>query len=149
VSFASGPFDRGGVNGIYKVTQLLPREGEDYQRRVTVPLNRTSGSSKKASLVAFHDRTTGALGCSEGGINDVRVGLTGRTVRDKAQGRSAAAARLPSLCDSCGGHPFRCRRFCGNAALGAWMQVGDERFDSEDIHHLYERDDYPLQRRTS
>jgi len=31
--------------------------------------------------------------------------------------------------------------------LGAWMQVGDERFDSEEIHRLYERDDYPLQRR--
>ncbi len=30
--------------------------------------------------------------------------------------------------------------------LGAWMQVGDERFDSEDIHRLYERDDYPLPR---
>lgn len=30
--------------------------------------------------------------------------------------------------------------------LGAWMQVGDERFNSEDIHRLYERDDYPLRR---
>jgi hypothetical protein len=31
--------------------------------------------------------------------------------------------------------------------LGAWMQVGDERFDSEEIHRLYESDDYPLRRR--
>jgi len=31
--------------------------------------------------------------------------------------------------------------------LGAWMQVGDERFDSEHIHRLYDSDDYPLQRR--
>ena len=31
--------------------------------------------------------------------------------------------------------------------LGAWMQVGDERFDSQEIHRLYERDDYPLRRR--
>jgi len=31
--------------------------------------------------------------------------------------------------------------------LGAWMQVGDERFDSKEIHRLYERDDYPLRRR--
>jgi hypothetical protein len=30
--------------------------------------------------------------------------------------------------------------------LGAWMQVGDERFDSEDIKRLYESDHYPLQR---
>jgi Arc/MetJ-type ribon-helix-helix transcriptional regulator len=32
--------------------------------------------------------------------------------------------------------------------LGAWLQVGDERFDSDKIHRLYECDDYPLQRRT-
>ena len=32
--------------------------------------------------------------------------------------------------------------------LGAWLQVGDERFDSEKIHRLYESDDYPLRRRT-
>ena len=31
--------------------------------------------------------------------------------------------------------------------LGAWLQVGDERLDSDKIHHLYESDDYPLQRR--
>ena len=33
-------------------------------------------------------------------------------------------------------------------SLGAWMQVGDSRFNSEEIHRLYESDDYPLQRRT-
>ena len=31
--------------------------------------------------------------------------------------------------------------------LGAWMQVGDERFDSGEIHRMYESDDYPLRRR--
>jgi len=31
--------------------------------------------------------------------------------------------------------------------FGAWMQVGDERFESEEIHRLYESDDYPLRRR--
>jgi len=34
VSFISGPFGRGGANGIYKVTQLLPPEGDDYQYRI-------------------------------------------------------------------------------------------------------------------
>jgi len=33
-------------------------------------------------------------------------------------------------------------------ALGTWMRVGDSPFDSEEIHRLYESDDYPLQRRT-
>ena len=31
-------------------------------------------------------------------------------------------------------------------ALGAWMQVGDERFDGDDIQRLYESDNYPLRR---
>lgn len=31
--------------------------------------------------------------------------------------------------------------------LGAWMQIGSNRFDNEEIRRLYERDDYPLQRR--
>ena len=34
-------------------------------------------------------------------------------------------------------------------ALGAWMQVGDERFDGDAIQRLYESDDYPLQRPAS
>src|SRR5260370_36367828 len=34
-------------------------------------------------------------------------------------------------------------------APGAWMQVGDQRFDGDDIQRLYESDDYPLQRRRS
>jgi hypothetical protein len=34
VSFSSGPFGRGGSNGIYKVIQLLPPEGDDYQYRI-------------------------------------------------------------------------------------------------------------------
>jgi hypothetical protein len=33
--------------------------------------------------------------------------------------------------------------------LGAWMQVGDERFDCDDIQRLYESDEYPLRRRAS
>jgi hypothetical protein len=59
--------------------------------------------------------------------------------------------------------PLRYRRFATAAeairfaveelpavrTLGAWMQVGDERFDGDDIQRLYERDDFPLQRRLS
>ena len=59
--------------------------------------------------------------------------------------------------------PLKYRRFATSAeairfaveelpavrALGAWMQVGDERFDGDDIQRLYESDDFPLQRRLS
>jgi hypothetical protein len=31
-------------------------------------------------------------------------------------------------------------------AFGAWLEVGDERFDSSEIQRLYEADDYPLQK---
>ena len=34
-------------------------------------------------------------------------------------------------------------------AVRALMQVGDQRFDGDDIQRLYESDDYPLQRRPS
>jgi hypothetical protein len=43
---------------------------------------------------------------------------------------------------------FAVEDFPAIRTLGAWMQVGDERFDSEEIHRLYESDDYPLRRRT-
>jgi hypothetical protein len=31
-------------------------------------------------------------------------------------------------------------------ALGAWMQVGDERFNGDEIQRLYESGDYPLRK---
>jgi hypothetical protein len=31
-------------------------------------------------------------------------------------------------------------------AFGAWLQVGDERFNSVEIQRLYEADDYPLRK---
>ena len=31
-------------------------------------------------------------------------------------------------------------------ALGAWLQVGDERFNSSEIQRLYEAEDYPLRK---
>jgi hypothetical protein len=42
---------------------------------------------------------------------------------------------------------FAIEDFPGIRTLGAWMQVGDERFDSDDIHRLYDSGDYPLKRR--
>jgi hypothetical protein len=33
-------------------------------------------------------------------------------------------------------------------ALGPWMQVGDERFSSDDIRRLYESTSYPRRRRS-
>jgi hypothetical protein len=42
---------------------------------------------------------------------------------------------------------FAIEEFPAVRTLGAWMQVGDERFDSDDIQRLYENEGYPLRRR--
>ncbi len=42
---------------------------------------------------------------------------------------------------------FAIEDFPAVRTLGAWMQIGDERFDSDDIQRLYESGDYPLKRR--
>ena len=33
--------------------------------------------------------------------------------------------------------------------MGAWMQVGDDRFDGDDIQKLYDSGEYPLPRRSA
>lgn len=43
---------------------------------------------------------------------------------------------------------FAVEDFPAVRTLGAWMQVGDERYDSDGIQRLYESGDYPLPRRT-
>jgi len=42
---------------------------------------------------------------------------------------------------------FAVEDFTGIRTLGAWMQVGDERFSSDDIRRLYESSSYPRRRR--
>lgn len=42
---------------------------------------------------------------------------------------------------------FAVEDFPAMRALGAWMQVGDERFNIDDINRLYESSDYPRCRR--
>jgi hypothetical protein len=41
---------------------------------------------------------------------------------------------------------FAVEEFPTIRTIGAWMQVGDERFSSDEICRLYESSDYPLQR---
>ncbi len=44
---------------------------------------------------------------------------------------------------------FAIEEFPAVRTLGAWMQVGDQRFDSDDIQRLYDSGEYPLQRATA
>lgn len=42
---------------------------------------------------------------------------------------------------------FAVEDFPAMRVFGAWMQVGDDRFDGDDIHRLYDSSAYPLPRR--
>jgi hypothetical protein len=42
---------------------------------------------------------------------------------------------------------FAVEDFPAVRTLGAWMQVGDERFNNDDIRRLYESNSYPGRRR--
>ena len=44
---------------------------------------------------------------------------------------------------------FAVEEFPAVRTLGAWMQVGEERFDSDEIYRLYESSGYPLRRDVS
>jgi hypothetical protein len=42
---------------------------------------------------------------------------------------------------------FAVEDFPAMRTLGAWLQVGDERFGGDEIHQLYDSGEFPLQRR--
>ena len=42
---------------------------------------------------------------------------------------------------------FAVEDFPAIRALGAWMQVGNQRFEGEEIHRLYQSHEFPLRRR--
>ena len=41
---------------------------------------------------------------------------------------------------------YAVEELCTPKAFGAWLEVGDERFDSSEIQRLYGADDYPLRK---
>ena len=111
-------------------------------------MNRTSGWSRKASWIALRDRGTAALGCREGKIMTFDYCSPGELFTAKRKGGSRQRLGYRRFVTAAEAIRFAVEEFPAMRALGAWMLVGDERFDSEEIHRLYESDDYPLRRRT-
>ena len=79
---------------------------------------------------------------------DIRLRHTRRAVHAKAQGgpRELRYRRFATAAEAI---RFAVEELPAVRTLGAWMQVGDQRFDGDDIQRLYESNDYPLQRRPS
>lgn len=63
-------------------------------------------------------------------------GMRGRPVGYRRFNRAADAIR------------FAIEELPPQALVGAWLEVSEERFDAVGIRRLYDRPDYPLERRT-
>ena len=113
-----------------------------------MPMNRTSGSSRKASWIALDDRGTAALGCREGEIMTFDYCSPAELFTAKRKGGSRQRLGYRRFATAAEARRFAVEDFPAMRALGAWMLVGDERYDSDEIHRPYESDDYPLGRRT-
>jgi len=111
-------------------------------------MNRMSGSSRKASWIALSDRGTAALGCREGEIMTFDYCSPAELFTSKRKGGPRQRLGYRRFATAAEAVRFAVEDLPAMRTLGAWMQVGDERFDSEEIHRLYESDDYPLRRRT-
>ena len=89
-----------------------------------------------------------ALGCGEGEIMTFDYGLPAELFMAKRKGRTRQRVGYRRFATAAEAIRFAVEDFPAIRTLGAWMQVGDERFDSDEIHRLYDSADYPLQRRT-
>jgi hypothetical protein len=77
-----------------------------------------------------------------------RLGEARRFFYAQTQGSywAARSARLCRFATAAEAIRFKVEEFPVAKTLGAWMQVGDDRFDSDEIGRLYESRDYPLER---
>jgi hypothetical protein len=73
-------------------------------------------------------------------------GLPAELFMAKRKGRRVGYRRFATAAEAI---RFAVEDFPAIRTLDAWMQVGDERFDSNEIRRLYDSDGYPLQRRTA
>ncbi len=89
-----------------------------------------------------------APGCGEGEIMTFDYGLPAELFTARRKGRPRQRVGYRRFDTAAEAIRFAVEDFPAIRTLGAWMQVGDERFDSDEIHRLYDSDDYPLQRRT-
>jgi len=92
--------------------------------------------------------TTATLGCREGEIMTFDYCSPAELFIPKRKGGPRERLGYRRFATAAEAIRFAVEDFPAIRTLGAWMQVGDERFEREEIHRLYESDDYPLRRRT-
>jgi hypothetical protein len=50
VNYISGPFGAGSVSSVYKITQLLPPEGDDFQYEIKIVAEPHERAAKESQL---------------------------------------------------------------------------------------------------
>ena len=128
---------RDGASGVYQVTQLLPPEGEAFQYRIKNPTSLTNALPKRANFVA-RDLLGQSSDISFDYSAPAELFLAKRTMSSRENYRRFATAAEAIR--------YAVEDLRTPRALGAWMQVGDERFNSDDILRLYDAGDYPLRK---
>ena len=94
------------------------------------------------------DRGTAALGFREGEIMTFDYCSQAELFIAKREGSPRKRVVYRRFATAAEAIRFAVEVFPAMRTLGAWLQVGDERFDNEEIQRLYESEDYPLRRRT-
>ena len=84
-------------------------------------------------------------------FDGIRLQLAGRIVYAQTQGLRWRSLRTGyrRFATAAEAIRFAVEKFPAIRTLGAWMQVGDESFDSDEICQLYKSSDYPLGRAVS
>jgi hypothetical protein len=83
----------------------------------------------------------------EGEATKFDYGMPAELFMAKRKGRTRTPLGYRRFATAAEAIRFAVEEFPAVRSLSAWMQVGDERFDSDGIHRLYDSGDYPLRRR--
>ena len=106
-------------------------------------------ASKQSFPVDFRDRIRHERKTGRPRDCDIDYGIPAELFMGKRKGGARQPLRYRRFATAAEAIRFAVEELPAVRALGAWMQVGDQRFDGDDIQRLYESDGYPLQRRPS
>jgi hypothetical protein len=128
---------RDGASGVYQVTQLLPPEGEYSTIALRTPTSLTNALPKRANFVARDLMGQSSdMSFDYSAPAELFLAKPMKGSRSKYRRFETAAEALRYAVED-----LRTPR-----AFGAWLQVGDQRFNSVEIQRLYEDGEYPLRK---
>jgi hypothetical protein len=122
--------------GVYQVTQLLPPEGKVFQYRIK---NIKEPHERVAKEYELRSATWPCMSFDYSAPAELFLAKPIKGSRTKYRRFATAAEAIRYVVED-----LRTPR-----AFGAWLEVGDERFNSVEIQRLYEDGEYPLRKSLS